>query len=115
MRYLQGDTAKISFSLPITIGKQVYNGPLIWELADDENNFITVDPNKGAKNECSKAVIDAADPQKLILTRICDNVNFTIRASYPGSSGPCSVPAMSLELAWGAPTVVLPEMCITIE
>lgn len=113
-RVLSGNTATISFPHPIIVGEEVYTGPLNWEIGDAIGIFNPVDPVAGTSNAAVMATIDEANPQILRLTKVADEVAFSVKATYPGVSGPCSRPVVSLELIFAAPAVWISAACVEV-
>ena len=68
----------------------------------------------GSSNAAVTAMIDETNPQILRLTKVADEVAFSVKASYPGAAGPCSRPVVSLELIFAAPSVWISAACVEV-
>ncbi len=113
-RNLSGNEATISFPQPIYVGEVIYTGPMNWELGNDIGIFNPVDPVSGTSNAAVTAVIDPTNPQILHLTKLADEVPFSVKATYPGVAGLCSRPTVSLDLVFSAPSVWINPLCVEI-
>ena len=118
MQFLVGNTASVSFPVPVMIGGAEYTGLIFWSLGDGAGiagEWVPVFPDTGAANAAVSAMIDPSNPQVLLLEKVADGVPFAIRAEYPGVAGPCSTTLREVSLIWSAPSVQLAPLCVVAE